>query len=77
MACQIHRIVSFIESRLTPFAVSRLIMLSGVSVRKYGPTSDDNAQDLRKIQLALKSLLSPRDQQDLDGELARDSKSAR
>ncbi len=77
MACQIHRIVCFIESRLTPFAVSRLIMMSGVPVRKYGPTSDDDAHDLRKIRMAIRTLLSPRDQQDLDGELARDAKAAR
>lgn len=77
MACQIHRIVTFVEARLTPFAVSRLIMLSGVSVRKYGPVSDDNAQDLRKIQIALRSLLSPRDQHDLEGILSREDPTAR
>ena len=77
MASQIHRIVCFVEARLTPFAISRLIMMSGVSVRKYKPDSDDNPQDLRKIQLALKTLLSTREQVDLDAELARSAEAAR
>ena len=64
------------ESRLTPFAISRLIMMTGVSVRKYGPDSVDNVADLRKLQQALKSLLNDRDQADLESELARGPRAA-
>ena len=66
MDSQIFRMVAFIESRLTPFAVSRLIMMSGVPVRKYSRQSKDDPQDLRKVQAALKSMLSVRDLSELD-----------
>ncbi len=71
MESQIYRIVAFIEARLTPFAVSRLIMLSGVSVRKYGRASLDDPQDLRKVRAALPTLLNRHDLFELDELLAR------
>ena len=71
MESQIYRIVAFIEARLTPFAVSRLIMLSGVSVRKYGRVSLDDPQDLRKVRAALPTLLNRRDLLELDELLVR------
>ncbi|HND12037.1 MAG TPA: hypothetical protein PKI49_13760 [Pseudomonadota bacterium] len=71
MESQIYRIVVFVESRLTPFAVCRLIMLSGVSVRKYGRVSIDDPQDLRKVRAALRALLNPRELGEIDALLAR------
>ena len=71
MESQIYRIVAFVEARLTPFAVSRLIMLSGVSVRKYGRVSIDDPQDLRKVRAALRALLNPRELGEIDALLAR------
>jgi GAF domain-containing protein len=65
----IYRMTAFVESRLTALAVGRLSMLSGVQVRKYGPTSEDNPQDLRKVQQALRSLLNPRELAELAAEL--------
>lgn len=70
MESQIYRIVAFVEARLTPFAVSRLIMLSGVSVRKYGRVSVDDPQDLRKVRVALRSLLNARDLGEIEEMLA-------
>lgn len=71
MDSQIFQIVAFVEARLTPFAVSRLIMMSGVPVRKYSRDSSDDPQHLRRVRAALKSLLSARDLSDLDEELTR------
>ncbi len=71
MDSQIFRIVAFVEAKLTPFAISRLIMLSGVSVRKYGKFSKDDVGDLRKVRSALKMLLSARDLSELEELLAQ------
>ncbi|TXG98148.1 MAG: hypothetical protein E6R08_05315 [Nevskiaceae bacterium] len=71
MDSQIFRIVAFVEAKLTPFAISRLIMLSGVSVRKYGQFSKDDVGDLRKVRAALKTLLNARDLSELEEILAR------
>jgi hypothetical protein len=48
-------------------------MLSGVSVRKYGKFSKDDAGDLRKVRAAVKTLLSASDHRDLEESLARPS----
>jgi hypothetical protein len=71
MDSQIFCIVAFVERRLTPFAVSRLIMMSGVSVRKYTQHSKDDSQDLRKVRAALKTILSVRDLSELEEALLR------
>lgn len=55
---RIHRILRYLEERHTSFAVSRLIMASGVPVRKYGPESDDNEKVIDQIRLALRGILS-------------------
>jgi hypothetical protein len=55
---RIHRILRYLEERHTSFAVSRLIMASGVPVRKYGPESDDNEKVIAQIRLALRGILS-------------------
>lgn len=71
MESQIFRIVTFIETRLTPFAVSRLIMMSGVPVRKYEKFSKDDANDLRKVRAVLKTLLNAHDLSELEQQLVR------
>jgi hypothetical protein len=76
MESQIFRIVAFVEAKLTPFAISRLIMLSGVSVRKYVKFSKDDAGDLRKVRAAVKTLLSASDHRELEESLARSSSSS-
>ncbi len=71
MESQIFRIVTFIETRLTPFAVSRLIMMSGVPVRKYEKFSKDDANDLRKVRSVLNTLLNAHDLSELEQRLVR------
>ena len=44
MASRIYRIVKYVEDRFSSFAVSRLIMLSGVRVRLYTEDSVDDPQ---------------------------------
>ena len=71
MESEIFRIVMFVETRLTPFAVSRLIMMAGVPVRKYEKFSKDDANDLRKVRAALKMLLNAHDLSELEQQLVR------
>lgn len=66
MGSEIFRIVAFVEKRLTSFAISRLVMMSGVSVRKYKSDSADDPQDLRKVRGVLSSLLSSEEVSELD-----------
>jgi uncharacterized membrane protein len=54
---RIYQIVCHLEAEHTSFAVSRLIMMSGVSVRKFASDSEDSLASLSKIQAALRSLL--------------------
>ena len=68
--CRIFQIVRFIEQRHTPFAVSRLIMLSGVKVRQYFEDSVDSLPDLAKVRRAARQILSPADQAELGPALA-------
>ena len=56
MASRIYRIVKYVEDHFSSFAVSRLIMLSGVKVRKYTWDSSDDPQDLAKVWRAVQEL---------------------
>lgn len=56
MASRIYRIVKYVEDRYSSFAVSRLIMLSGVKVRKYMQDSTDEPQDFAKVWRAVQEL---------------------
>lgn len=47
-----------LEERHTSFAVSRLIMMSGIPVRKFGADSEDSPEALGKIRVALRGILS-------------------
>ncbi len=58
---RIYQIVCYLEKEHTSFAVSRLIMMSGIPVRKFTPISDDNPETLNKIRVALRSILKPED----------------
>lgn len=57
MASRIFQLVQLIERRHTSFAVSRLIMLSGVKVRQYSADSIDDPQDLARVERAARGLL--------------------
>jgi hypothetical protein len=58
MAGQIYRIVHFLDERHTAFAVSRLIMLSGVQVRRYPQELVDDPVLLKRVMAGLKHMLS-------------------
>ncbi len=64
MASRIYRIVAYVESRFSSFAVSRLIMLSGVKVRRYTLDDNDDPQDLAKVWRAVQQLTQTRTQLD-------------
>jgi hypothetical protein len=49
--------------------VSRLIMLSGVKVRKYTQDSVDDPQDLARVERAARTLLSEPEHASLDAVL--------
>lgn len=69
MASRIYQLVQLIELRHTSFAVSRLIMLSGVKVRKYTQDSVDDPQDLARVERAARTLLSEPEHASLDAVL--------
>ena len=54
----IHRIVKLVEQQKSPFAVSRLIMMTGIPVRQYDATAPDDPAALVKIEKALRELLT-------------------
>jgi hypothetical protein len=58
MANRISRITSFVEKHKLGFGVARLIMMSGVNVRSYGPNDPDPPDALRRLEQALPQLLS-------------------
>jgi hypothetical protein len=64
MASRIYRVVKYVEEHFSPFAVSRLIMLSGVKVRLYGEHAADDPQDFHKVWRALCELTRDRAQSD-------------
>jgi hypothetical protein len=66
MVGQMHRIVHFLDERHTAFAVSRLIMLSGVQVRRYSPDAVDDPALLKRVMAGLKHMLSAADLAELE-----------
>ncbi len=64
MASRIYRIVKYVEDHFSSFAVSRLIMLSGVKVRKYTRDSSDDPQDFAKVWRAVQELAKTHSQLD-------------
>ena len=73
MANRIHLITSYIEKRKSGFGVARLIMMSGVNVRGYGPRDPEPADVLERVQQVLTQLLSPQELKDLVRLLAEEN----
>jgi hypothetical protein len=65
MANRISRITSFIEKRRLGFGVARLIMMSGVNVRSFGPHDPDPPDALRRLEQVLPQILTPQELQEL------------
>jgi|GEM_PF-1282825 len=65
MANRISRITSFIEKRRLGFGVARLIMMSGVNVRSFGPNDPDPPDALRRLEQVLPQILTPQELQEL------------
>jgi hypothetical protein len=65
MANQISRITSFVEKRRLGFGVARLIMMSGVNVRSFGPNDPDPPEALRRLEQVLPQILTPQELQEL------------
>ncbi|WNG35041.1 hypothetical protein F0U61_16320 [Archangium violaceum] len=70
MANRISRITSFVEKRKLGFGVARLIMMSGVNVRSFGPNDPDPPDALRRLEQALPQLLTPQELTELLGLLS-------
>jgi hypothetical protein len=58
MANRISRITSFVEKRRLGFGVARLIMMSGVNVRSFGPNDPDPPDALKRLEQVLPQILS-------------------
>ena len=54
----IFQIAEYLDTRHTYFAVSRLIMLSGVQLRRYKADSPDDQAALRRVAQALRQVLT-------------------
>jgi hypothetical protein len=65
MANRISRITAFVEKHKLGFGVARLIMMSGVNVRSYGPNDPDPPDALRRLEQALPQLLSNQELREL------------
>ncbi len=70
MANRISRITAFVEKRKLGFGVARLIMMSGVNVRGFGPNDPDPPDALRRLEQALPQLLSAQELLELQTLLA-------
>lgn len=67
---EIYAITVFVEKRKSPFAVSRLIMMSGVNVREYDQYSVDDPEHLVRVRNAVQYLLTPEELNELIEQLA-------
>jgi hypothetical protein len=65
MANRISRITSFVEKRRLGFGVARLIMMSGVNVRSFGPNDPDPPEALLRLEQVLPQILSAPELQEL------------
>lgn len=70
MANRISRITSYVERKKLGFGVARLIMMSGVNVRSFGPNDPDPPDALRRLEQALPQLLSAQEMLELQTLLA-------
>ncbi|MEW5847395.1 MAG: hypothetical protein AB2A00_01230 [Myxococcota bacterium] len=62
---KLHTITRYVEEKRTSFTVSRLIMMTGVKLREYTPSSLDDVNALKKVEQALPALLEPRELEEL------------
>ncbi|HZF55937.1 MAG TPA: hypothetical protein VE093_45290 [Polyangiaceae bacterium] len=53
------RVTRWIEERHGAFFVSRLIIATGIKLRSFEATTPDNPDEVRAVERALRSLLSP------------------
>jgi hypothetical protein len=65
MVGTIFTIVRYLEEHRSPFVVSRLIMLSGVNVRKFTADREDEPEALHKVVDALPAIVSATELEDL------------
>lgn len=71
MRSRIHLIKTFLEQKKSPFAISRLIMMSGVSLRDTGPDSHDDPDSLAKVEASAMEMLTHDEQTELENYLER------
>ena len=73
MPNKIHLITSYIEKRKSGFGVARLIMMSGVNVRGYGPQDPEPTDVLERVKQVLNQLLTPQELKELIRLLAEEN----
>ncbi len=73
MTNRIHVITSYVEKRKSGFGVARLIMMSGVNVRSFGPQDPESPDALERVKQALTQLLSPQELKELVRLLAEEN----
>lgn len=74
MSNRICLITQYIEKRKSGFGVARLMMMSGVNVRGYGPQDPEPPESWERIQQALPDLLSAQELQELERFLSEDGR---
>jgi hypothetical protein len=72
MAGQIRQIVDHLERCHSPFLVSRLILMTGLRLQDFTPSSPDDPTVLRKLERALRSVLTAMEMRPLEQWLAPD-----
>jgi len=70
----IYWITRFVESRKTAFAVARMCMITGLSMREFTPTSEHSDQDFVRVEQALAQILNDEELRDLDRYLAEETR---
>lgn len=55
---RICRVVGWLDAHKGAFAISRLILQTGIKLRDHGPTTRDDPRDLAKLMVALDALLT-------------------
>ena len=56
-----YRVVAWLDKHQGAFAISRLIMMTGLKLRSFTDASPDDPAVLVKLETALRSMLSPSD----------------
>jgi len=73
MTNRIYVITGYVEKRKSGFGVARLIMMSGVNVRGFGPQDPESPDALERVKQALTQLLSPQELKELVRLLAEEN----